>query len=296
MPQDKWHPSRWGKEDQVGALNLITADSVFSALRLVRKGKVFDLSHFLEEGMPLNWFHSDFLYSTFRDISHARSLIDKLSPNKNKASYMNLRMDTSDHAGTHIDALNHAAIDGLFYNGNDYRKISTVRGTTRLGIETMPPLISRGVLVDITLIKKKGERYVITPQDLKIVLRKEHVAFGLGDTLLIYTGWEKLWKKDNATFVSRMPGIGVRAANWIAKIGAVAVGSDTQSVEVVPNENPAQEGIVHQILLAKNGIHLIENMVLSELSSAKVYEFLFICLPLKIRGGTGSPVAPVAIA
>jgi len=92
-----------------------------------------------------------------------------------------------------------------------------------------------------------------------------------------------------------MPGIGVEAAEWLASRGVVAVGNDTQSVEVEPKEDREQDGVVHQILIVKNGTRPIENMKLSELSRAREYEFLFICTPLRIRGGIGSPVNPVAV-
>jgi kynurenine formamidase len=294
MPAE-WYPSRWGKNDELGAMNLLTAEKIASAVKLVKRGKVFNLSHILEEGMPVNWFHSDFLYFTYRDIRSAAKQIRSLNPNTNKVSFMNIRMEMSDHTGTHIDALNHATIDGRMYNGNDSEKISTSRGTTRLGVETIPSLVSRGVLADMTLLGKESRRYAIKREELQKVLNIEGVSLRPADTLLIYTGWENLWKKDREAFVSSMPGIGVQAARWIASVGAVAVGSDTQSVEVEPNENRHNEGIVHQILLAKNGIHLIENLLLSELVKSKVYEFLFICLPLRIKGATGSPVSPVAV-
>ncbi|MDH2899775.1 MAG: cyclase family protein [archaeon] len=292
----RWYPSIWGKEDELGAMNLLSAKKITEAARLVKQGRVFNLAHTLEDGMPLNPFHSDFLYFTYRDTDEALMMINKQIANSNKVSYMNLRMEMSDHTGTHVDGLNHVSINGQMYNGKDARRLTSRRGTMKLGMETMPPIFSRGVLADMTLIKKTLSKGAITPYELKKVLKIENVSVRSGEVLLVYTGWEQLWMKNNSKFVSFMPGIDVDTANWLANVGVVAVGSDTQSVEVEPNEDPSEDGIVHQILLAKNGIHLIENMVLSELAAKKVYEFLFVCVPLKIKGGTGSPVSPIAIS
>lgn len=288
--------NRFGVSDELGAMNYITPKSVAAALKLGRSGRVFSLGHVLEDQMPLNWFHQDFIYSTYRSAPEMLKFFNSIFPNKNKVSFTNVRMDMSDHTGTHIDGLNHAAIGYRFYNGVDTRKATTTRGTNTMGIETMPPLISRGVLLDMTLIHRYDSREVINVNDMKNVLSLEHVSITHGDTILIYTGWERFWKKDNQKFVSSMPGIGVKSARWLASKEVVAVGSDTQSVEVEPNEDKRNDGIGHQILIVKNGIHLIENMKLSELARAKIYEFLFICVPLKIKGGTGSPVHPVAVA
>ena len=288
--------NRFGVNDELGAMNYLTPKSVAAALKLGRNGRVFSLGHVLEDGMPLNWFHQDFIYSTFRSAPEMLKFFSSTFPNKNKVSFTNVRMDMSDHTGTHIDGLNHAAIGYKFYNGVDTRKATTTRGTNTMGIETMPPLISRGVLLDMTLIHRYDSREVIDVKDIESVLSLEHVSITHGDVVLIYTGWERFWKKDNQKFVSSMPGIGVKSAKWLASKEVVAVGSDTQSVEVEPNEDKRNDGIGHQILIVKNGIHLIENMKLNELARAKVYEFLFICVPLKIKGGTGSPVQPVAVA
>jgi len=288
--------NKFGANDQIGAMNYVTQESILSALRLVRQGRVFSLSHLLEDGMPVNWFHQDFIYSTYRSAPEMLEYFSRTFPNKNKITFTNVRMEMSDHTGTHIDGLNHAAIGNEFYNGVDTREVTTTRGTKKLGIETMPPLISRGLLADMTLTKRYDSREVIGVSDIRRVLQLEGVSVTNGDSVLIHTGWERFWRRDNQKYLASMPGIGVDAANWLASKEVVCVGSDTQSVEVEPNEDPSGDGIVHQILITRNGIHLIENMKLSELAMAKVYEFLFICIPMKVRGGTGSPVHPIAIA
>ena len=287
---------KFGRGDEVGAMSFVTPAKVAAAARLAKTGRVFSLAHLLEDGMPVNWFHQDFLYSTYRSAPEMLEYFSRTFPNRNRIAFTNVRMDMSDHSGTHIDGLNHAAIGNRLYNGVDARKVTTARGTSRLGIETMPPLVSRGVLADMTLRHRYTTRESISASDLKAVLEEEKATVARGDAFLIYTGWERHWKSDNRKYLESMPGIGEGAARWLARQGVVAVGSDTQSVEVEPNDDPAGDGLVHQILLVRSGVHLIENMKLSELAAAKAYEFLFICLPLRIKGGTGSPVHPVAVA
>ncbi len=274
--------AKFGRGDEVGAMNFVTPRKVAEAAGLVKAGRVYSLSHLLEDGMPMNWFHQDFLYSTYRSAPEMLEYFSRTFPNKNRITFTNTRMDLSDHSGTHIDGLNHAAIGNRFYNGIDTRKVTTARGTSRLGIETMPPLVSRGVLADMTLQHSYSTRESISAGDLEAVLEEEGVAVARGDAFLIYTGWERHWKSDNKKYLESMPGIGAGAARWLARQGVVTVGSDTQSVEVEPNDDPAGDGLVHQILIVRNGVHLIENMKLSALAKAKAYQFLFVCRPLRI--------------
>jgi kynurenine formamidase len=289
-------PSKFGKDDQLGALNYIARESTAAAVRLVRNGRIFSLMHMLEDEIPVNWFHKDFIYHTYRSAPEMLKYFDSVFPNKNRISFTNIRMEMSDHTGTHIDGLNHATIGYSLYNDVDVRDVTTTRGTSRLGIENMLPIVTRGVLIDMTLLHVYDGPQAIPVSDIERVISIENIQIRRGDAVLIYTGWERFWKTDNQRYVSSMPGIGVEAASWLASQEVATVGSDTQSVEVEPNEEPGVDGRVHQILITENGIPLIENMKLSELASAKVYEFLFVCTPLKIRGATGSPVHPIAIS
>lgn len=288
--------SKFGENDQIGALNYITQEDVVASAKLVKKGRVFSLMHVLEDEMPVNWFHKDFIYYTFRSAPEMLKYFDSTFANKNRISFTNTRMELSDHTGTHIDGLNHAAIGYSLYNGVDAREVTTTRGTMKLGIDTMPPIVTRGLLLDLTQWHRYESPEVITVADLEHALSAEKIEIRRGDVVLVNTGWERFWKTDNKKYVTSMPGIGVDAAKWLVSKEVAAVGSDTQSVEVEPNEKEGEDGRVHQILITENGIPLIENMKLSELSSARVYEFLFVCTPLKIKGGTGSPVHPVAIS
>ncbi|MGH8676860.1 MAG: cyclase family protein, partial [Burkholderiales bacterium] len=126
-------------------------------------------------------------------------------------------------------------------------------------------------------------------------LKRQNVSIQPGDAVLINTGWGKLWNVDNPRYVSGCPGIGVAAAEWLAKQDVMALGSDNWPVEVAPNPDKKLSLPVHQILLVVNGIFIIENLKLDELAAKRAYEFAFIVQPLKVKGGTGSAVAPIAI-
>ena len=158
--------------------------------------------------------------------------------------------------------------------------------------------MTRGVLIDVAAAKgvdMLSDAYEITASDLQETLARQNVALERGDAVLIHTGWGRLWGVDNQRFRTTDPGIGIGAAEWLVSQDPMLVGADNWSVEVNPNPDPEVSSPVHQIMLAVNGIHLVEKFKLDELAAAQVYEFAFILQPLKIQGGTGSTIAPVAI-
>jgi kynurenine formamidase len=154
------------------------------------------------------------------------------------------------------------------------------------------------VLIDVAGLKGVDtlpDTYEITVQDLEDALKKQNTTLQPGDAVIINTGWNKLWAKDNARYVKSCPGIGVKAAEWLIAKEPILLGSDNWPVEVSPNPDPQLSLPVHQVALVVNGVHLLENMKLDELAQKQVYEFAFVMQPLKIQGGSGSTVAPIAI-
>jgi len=178
-------------------------------------------------------------------------------------------------------------------------EVATRSGFTKLGVQNAPAFFARGVLIDVAALKDVemlGDTYEITPADLEQALaRQGNLKLLPGDAIIIHTGWGKLWGKDNARFVKSTPGVGIAAAEWLAKQDPLLVGSDNWPVEVSPNPDPNLSLPVHQIFLVVNGIHILENLKLDELAAKKVYEFAFTMQPLKIFGASGSSVAPAAI-
>ncbi len=217
-----WHPpaaeercpSKWGAQDERGAANHVTPESVAKAAKLIRTGEVIELGRVLSSDMPLS------------------------------------------------------------------------------------PVFARGVLVDIAGLKgieMLAVDYEIGVADIEAALAREHLTLQAGDAVLVHTGWGRLWGVDNAKYATSSPGIGVAAAEWLAKQNVLLIGGDTAPVEILPNPDKQLDLPVHQIALVVNGIFLLENLKLDQLAEKGVYEFAFMAEPLKIRGGTGSTVAPVAI-
>jgi kynurenine formamidase len=285
---------KYGTQDEVGALNEITPEVVLSSLKYVKKGTILSLGQTYEMGMPTVWFHGPFFYSTFRNAETGLRMFGKDYDNNLGSTVC--RYELSDHTGTHVDGLNHATVGYELYNGVDVREVTTDHGTTSLGIETMPPVFTRGVLLDFPSffgVDMLEPSFEITPEHLEALARKDRISFKPGDAILFYTGYSKLWSKDNARYLEDGPGPGVAAAGWVAAKRFSIAASDTSNFEVVKKDR--QLFPCHQLLIKENGMHLVENLKLDSLAQAGVKEFLFVVCPLRLKGGAGSPVAPAAV-
>ena len=194
------------------------------------------------------------------------------------------------HVGTHIDALCHYSCGGKLHGGQDVAPVqSYAGGLEALSVDTIAPILRRGVLLDIAGATILPEDFEITPADLEAA---QTVEIRPGDVVLLRTGWATYWN-DPRKFISgvRGPGPALAGARWLSDHGVFAAGSDTLSFEKVP----AISMPVHVHFLVDSGIHIMECLNLESLAAAHVYEFLFIAAPLKIRGATGSPIRPLAV-
>ena len=200
--------------------------------------------------------------------------------------------------GTQFDGFAHQTHLNSWYNCFKVDENITRSGFTKLGVHNVGTLMMRGVMIDVAGFKgveMLGDNYEITVADLEGALQKQNMTLQPGDAVIINTGWGKLYGKDNGRYVKTCPGIGVAAALWLAAKDPMLLGADNWSVEVSPNPDKQLSLPVHQIALVVNGIHLLENMKLDELAAKNVHEFAFIMQPLKIQGGTGSTVSPIAV-
>jgi kynurenine formamidase len=282
-------PSKWGAADERGAANLVTAESVLAASKLIKTGEVIELGRVLASDMPL--------FGTRRFDVHTKRTGGPMGSNKR---YTNEEVIFAEfgQVGTQFDMFSHQSIDNKHYNCFPTDEIATRNGFTKLGVEKIGSIYARGVLIDVAAAKGVAALepgYEITAQDLQDALAKQGTKLQKGDAVLIHTGQGKLWGVDNAKYNGATPGIGVPAAEFLAKSDPVLFGADTYPVEVNPNPDKALSLPIHQLALSVYGIFLLENMKLDELAAKKVYEFAFVVQPLKIKGGTGSTVAPVAI-
>ena len=282
-------PSKWGAGDERGSANHMKPASVLSAAKLIRTGEVIEIGHVLRAGMPIQ--------ATRRfDLHTKRTFINPQS--NQRGSNEELVTTELGQVGTQFDGFAHQSHGDSLYNCFKISEISSRTGFTKLGIEKVGTLMTRGVLIDVAGLKGVDilpDVYEITVQDLQQALQKQNLTLRPGDAVIINTGWGRLWGKENARYMKSFPGIGVAAAEWLVKQDPMLIGADTGPVEVSPNPDSKISLPVHQITLVVHGIHLLENLKLDELAAKRVYEFAFVMQPLKIQGGTGSTVAPVAI-
>ena len=297
---DKWWPSKYGKDDVLGSGNTITPEKVKQAAALIKEGKTYSLIHDLEKDMPMYGSRVFALRGTAAPgLPNGEPLGD------NKVIWNDDFLATEiGQVGTQFDALGHFGVrtkDGdRYYNGVQGKDLNHPFGLKKLGVETVKPFFTRGILVDVEGYKGKmlEKGYEVTVEDIKGALKKQGFdadKISSGDVVLIHTGWGRLWKKDNARYLSGEPGIGLAAAKWLAAKDIAIVGGDSTSMEVVPNPNPKKFYDVHEFLIVKNGIHIMECVPTERLADDKVVEFAFSYTPVPVKGATGSPANAIAI-
>jgi kynurenine formamidase len=243
----------------------------------------YDLAQPYFMGMPHFPTHSPFLYG----LTKVHGEIPLPDGGSSAADVITM----GGHAGTHMDALNHFSCAGKLYDGQDVVPVQSYNGGVRhLAIDGVGPIARRGVLLDIARligVDALEADTVITPEQLA----QCNVEIQTGDVVLIRTGWAQYFR-DPVKYASalRMPGVELAGAKWLSERKPYSVGSDTLAFERMPSPKMA----VHVHLLVKSGIHIIENLNLEELARAGIREFLFVGAPLKIEGGTGAPIRPMA--
>jgi kynurenine formamidase len=282
-------PSKWGANDVRGAANLQNAQQVLKAASLIRTGEVIELGRTLASDMPF--------FGTRRFEVHLKRTGPSLGANQRRSNEEFIFTELG-QVGTQFDMFPHQTIGDATYNCVKIDDIASRGGFTKMGVDGIGMLFTRGILIDVAASKGVDmlqAGYEITPDDLQAALKKQNMSIQPGDAVLIHSGYGKLWGVDNAKYNGSTPGIGAPAAEWLAKQDVMLMGADTFGVEVTPNPDKAISLPVHQIALVVNGIFLLENMKLDELAAKQIHQFAFAVQPLKIKGGTGSTVAPVAI-
>jgi kynurenine formamidase len=280
--EQKWWPSRYGVNDVVGAINEVTPQKVNQAAQLIKQGKVYDLQLTLEPGgpaFPPRFYQFQLMYN---NIHKSRWL------GLNHFSWSDEIIAGNLGTFTQVDCLGHAGIEERFYNGRTWGDIATPAGLKTTGCEQALPVMTRGVMVDVAAYKKVSvlpDNYAITPEDIEGALKQQgNTKLGPGDIVIFHTGWiQSYWLKDNKRYISSEPGPGIEAAKWLAERRVVAVGADNWGVEAFPLKN-RNAFPLHQELITKNGIYLLENVVTEELARNKVYEFAFVMTFLKAKG------------
>ena len=283
--------------DEIGAMKLLTPDLVRSAAGLVKQGKIYSLGQVLEPSMPHLPRHPPLVVAPFTTPYQSQRRWEKRGA-KNLPGTASERVEINTHSGTHIDALGHWSNCNRSYGELDAKENYTENGLAHLGLERIPPIVARGILVDAAAhlgMEMLEAGRVITIGDVRASLESAGLSIRRGDVVLLYTGWSKLWQRRDLRYCETEPGPGRETATWLADQQIIALGTDTMAVDVDPPEDAAYPRVVHQIMLVERGIHLIENLFLDELVRDKVYEFLFVLAAPKLKGGSAFPVEPLAI-
>jgi kynurenine formamidase len=286
---------RWGKDDEVGAINFITPQKIVEATRIVTTGKVYSLA------LPIHMQQTPYdqslrvppFHVLTRDGGDYAAGAKKIGGVQFADGYVFLNT----HCSTHMDALSHVWYDNQIYNGFSDHSIKS-KGAKYCGIEKVKGIVTRAVLLDMPLFKgvehlEGGE--VISSEDLEQCAASQGVVIQSGDMLFIRTGWLKMLAKDPEKFAEQEPGIGEDCIEWIAKKEVVGVAADNLAVEVKPAEREDAVIPVHMKAIRDLGVYFMELFNFEELAKDKVYECMFVAAPLLISGAVGSPINPIAI-
>ena len=286
-------PSKWGPNDQIGALNNITAANVLEASKLIKRGKSIRM------GIETNSKTPAYAPRTFS--------LTVLSPGQeNGASLGATKTNYNDDIimgwvgiGSQLDGLGHIGTANVYYNCNKAGDFVTAGGLKKLGIENVPAIATRGVILDMVGLTGKDpvpEGTAFNRKEIDAAVARQGIKPpGKGDVVIFYTGWTKLIGKDDKRYGSVEPGLGVEGARYLASLNVAAVGADTWALEVIPFEVASNVFHVHQILLTENGMHILENVNAEEAVKDKVYEGLFTLGPSRITGAVQAIINPIFV-
>jgi len=291
MAREAW--GRWGPDDERGAVNLIGPAETRAAAALVETGRVIGLAqplgpatrtapHRARPARLMNRDGGDYAAGARR-------------PDGFQFAEDTLIMPA--HSGTHLDALAHVWYDDELYNGHPGSGTRSTTGARRCGIETVPPIVTRGVLLDAVAHLGRacgpGEALGV---DLVRALYPDPRP---GDVVLVRTGWVERPHADDAAYFATEPGPDVEAGVWLAGQGVAVLGADNFAVEVQPSPDGDRGFPLHRRLLRDHGVPLLEGLVLAELAEligpAGRTTFLFVGAALPVVGGTAGPMHPVAV-
>ncbi|WP_078429648.1 cyclase family protein [Alkalihalobacterium alkalinitrilicum] len=286
---------RWGKEDEIGALNFISPEKIVEAARLIQKGKVYSLT------MPIHMNQTPYDGSMRMPPFHVltRDGGDYAAGAKKPGGFQfsDGYVFLNTHGATHMDALSHVWYDQQLYNGYSEDSVKS-KGAKHCGIEKVKGITTRAVLLDLPTFKgvehlEGGE--VITPEMLDECAASQGIKVKPGDMVFIRTGWLKMLDKDPQLFEHSEPGIGEACVQWIYEKEIIGIATDNLAVEVKPEERKDAVLPVHMKALRDLGVYFMELFNFEELAKDQVYECMFVAAPLSITGAVGSPINPLAI-
>jgi kynurenine formamidase len=304
---EDWHTSKWGKDDTIGSVNLVTPERILAATKLVKTGQRYALGQITGRDTPAFGTRTFELFT----VSQGGVFDGTGEP------YANNHMTTNDDwalvwmgVGSQIDGLGHVGIDHVYYNGNHVRDFFSSGGLKKLGTQDIPPIVSRGIVLDIVAYMKAHDpSKVITVEGIEMLtggtainqveiegaLTRQNISLQAGDIVLLHTGYMEMADIDQPLYKKTIPGLGVEGAKFLAKHDPIAIGADTFALEVIPFENKGNAFEVHLELIPKRGIYILENMVTRELVNDKAWEFMFVLGQARMQGAVQMIINPVAI-
>tara|TARA_B100000676_G_scaffold293527_1_gene330418 strand:+ start:271 stop:1263 length:993 start_codon:yes stop_codon:yes gene_type:complete len=305
MAED-WYPSKWGKDDTLGSVNEITPEIITNAAKLVKTGKRYALGMVTGRDTPAYGSRTFELYA----VPHGQGAGDP---------WGHYQVTANDDwalvwfgVGSQIDGLGHVGINHTYYNGNYIKDFYTDGGLKKLGTHEIPPIVTRGIMLDAVAYMKETdlskvmsvsgkemlrESVAINKAEIEGMLQRQNLSVKTGDVVLIHTGFMAMADMDKKRYMKALPGIGLEGALYLAEKNIVAVGADTFGTEVWPGTRAAEGYLlpVHTELLTKRGIYILENMVTHELAADDAYEFLFVLGQARMEGAVQMIINPVAI-
>lgn len=292
IAQQEWYPSKYGKDDTIGAANNLSKERTKEAAGTVTEGKIYRLGMVVSQD-SLAYPPRTFQIVITQSNDGTGSVLgeNKVTANDDLImSYMGI--------SSQIDGLGHLGIDHRYYNGIHASDFVTPTGLTELGTHKIPPIATRGILLDMAAYYgvdtvEAGTAY--NKEEIVAVAEKQGVEIKSGDVVIFHSGWHRMLPIDGQKWLTQHPGPGVEGAQYLADLGVVAVGADSAAVEVIPFENEDRPFEVHQTLLAKNGVYILENMMTSELAADGVHEFMFVLGQPLFKGAVQMVINPVAI-
>jgi len=285
--------SKHGADDQIGALNTITAAKTLEASKLVKRGKAMRM------GIETNSKTPAFPPRTFSVTVLTPGQEYGKTLGETKTNYNDDIIMGWVGIGSQLDGLGHIGIDGTYYNCQKGAEFVTAGGLKKFGIENVPAIATRGVILDMVGLTGKDpvpEGTAFNRREIDAALaRQGNMKITAGDVVIFRTGWTQLIGKDDTRYGSVEPGLGIEGAHYLASLGVVAVGADTWGLEVLPFEVATKVFHVHQILLAQHGIYILENVVSDQAVKDGVYEGLFTLGPSRVTGAVQAIINPIFI-
>ena len=289
-------PSKWGANDEIGAANYITPQSVLAATKLVKMGQTHPLGIVVEPGMPAFPPRSVSLQIVSPGQHNGRDLTKDFGW---PAVYNDDLAQLWFGVGPQLDGLGHLGEKNLYYNCNHAFDFVTLTGLTKLGTDKVPPMVARGVLIDMAKhfkVESMAPGQAITPADIDAAMKAQGVQIRQGDVVLFHTGYtDAKLKSDPKTWVSTQPGLTNAAAVHLAKMNPMAVGADTWGLEAVSPAPGDRVFYGHVTFLKEHGIYILETMNTGRLAKESVKEFMFVLGQARVKGAVQMMINPVAM-